>query len=128
MSVADVARLCQLAPTLVSSGVAALAVDGLLYAARSAAAVGQSELERKATLLARRLAADMDRVPGEASADELTEREWTIARAAAGRKRSREIGQQLGLSVRTVDNHLARIYRKLGVTGRVELEEVLSEL
>ena len=128
VSVADVARLCQLAPTLVSSGVAALAVDGLLCAARSAAAAGQSELERKATLLARRLAADMDRVPGEASADELTEREWTIARAAAGRKRSREIGQQLGLSVRTVDNHLARIYRKLGVTGRVELEEYLAEL
>jgi len=125
---ADVARLCELAPTLAASGAAALAVDGLLEGARIAAKADRSELERKATLLARRLAADMDRVPGDTVADELTEREWTIARAAAGRKRSREIGEELGLSVRTVDNHLARIYRKLGVKGRVELEDVLAEL
>ncbi|MBH0081872.1 LuxR C-terminal-related transcriptional regulator [Salinibacterium sp. SWN167] len=125
---ADVARLCVLAPALASSGLAALAVDGLLAGARTAAKADRRELERKATLLARRLAADMDQVPGESHTAELTEREWTIARAAAGRKRSREIGQQLGLSVRTVDNHLARIYRKLGVKGRVELEEVLAEL
>jgi len=124
----DVARLCELAPTLAASGVAALAVDGLLAAAQSAAKADRRELERKATLLARRLAADMDHVPTAHGGDELTEREWMIARAAAGRKRSREIGQQLGLSVRTVDNHLARIYRKLGVTGRVELEQVLAEL
>jgi len=125
---ADVARLCELAPTLAASGTAALAVDGLLEGARIAAKADRGELERKATLLARRLATDMDRVPGESLADELTEREWTIARAAASRKRSREIGEQLGLSVRTVDNHLARVYRKLGVKGRVELEEFLSEL
>ncbi|WP_219949616.1 LuxR C-terminal-related transcriptional regulator [Salinibacterium sp. M195] len=125
---ADVARLCELAPALATAGVAALAVDGLREGARVAAKADRRELERKVTLLARRLAADMDRVPGEASPDELTEREWTIARAAAGRQRSREIGQQLGLSVRTVDNHLARIYRKLGVKGRVELEEVLADL
>ncbi|EPR76734.1 putative transcriptional regulator [Leifsonia rubra CMS 76R] len=124
----DVARLCELAPSLASAGVAALAVDGLLAGARSAAKADRRELERKATLLARRLAADMDHRPAESDVEELTEREWTIARAAAGRKRSREIGQQLGLSVRTVDNHLARIYRKLGVTGRVELEQVLTEL
>ncbi|GAA1217497.1 hypothetical protein GCM10009655_16180 [Rhodoglobus aureus] len=125
---ADVVRLCELAPSLVSAGVAALAVDGLLAGAQAAAKADQPELQRKATLLARRLAADMDHVPAEPSGDELTEREWMIARAAAGRKRSREIGQQLGLSVRTVDNHLARIYRKLGVTGRDELERVLAEL
>ncbi|TQO19721.1 ATP/maltotriose-dependent transcriptional regulator MalT [Rhodoglobus vestalii] len=124
----DVVRLCELAPSLASAGVAALAVDGLLAGARSAAKADRRELERKATLLARRLAADMDHRPAERDVEELTEREWTIARAAAGRKRSREIGQQLGLSVRTVDNHLARIYRKLGVTGRVELEQVLTEL
>ena len=128
VAAADVSRLCELAPELASAGMAALAVDGLHDAARFAAAAGNSELERKATLAARRLAVDMDHVIDTNGADELTEREWTIARAAAGRQRSREIGQQLGLSVRTVDNHLARIYRKLGVNGRVELEEVLAEL
>ncbi|WP_010204798.1 helix-turn-helix transcriptional regulator [Salinibacterium sp. PAMC 21357] len=128
LAVGDVAQLCELAPTLVSSGVAALAVDGLLAGVQGTEKAGLLELRRKATLLARRLAADMDHAPAPPAGDELTEREWTIARAAAGRKRSREIGQQLGLSVRTVDNHLARIYRKLGVTGRVELEKVLAEL
>ncbi|MGV8852810.1 MAG: LuxR C-terminal-related transcriptional regulator [Rhodoglobus sp.] len=128
LAAADVARLCELAPSLASSGVAALAVDGLLAGARFAAKAGRQELERKATLLARRLAADMDHRSVESGSDDLTEREWMIARAAAGRQRSREIGQQLGLSVRTVDNHLARIYRKLGVNGRGELEQVLTEL
>jgi len=124
----DVDRLCELAPELVESGVAALAVDGLLEGAAAAAKAGRVEMERKATRLARRIASDMDSVPGEAVVAELTEREWVIARAAAERKRSREIGHELGLSVRTVDNHLARIYRKLNVAGRVELEEVLAEL
>ncbi|MGV8858628.1 LuxR C-terminal-related transcriptional regulator [Rhodoglobus sp.] len=124
----NIATLCDLAPALAEAGVAALAVDGLLTAARNTAKNGKQELQRKATLLASRLAADMDYVATENGGDDLTEREWMIARAAAGRKRSREIGQQLGLSVRTVDNHLARIYRKLGVTGRVELEQVLAEL
>jgi hypothetical protein len=30
--------------------------------------------------------------------------------------------------VRTVDNHLARVYRKLGVTGRDDLPDALAAL
>lgn len=56
----------------------------------------------------------------------LSPRESEIAHLAARRVRSREIGQQLGLSVRTVDNHLARVYRKLGVSGRDELAALLT--
>jgi DNA-binding CsgD family transcriptional regulator len=56
----------------------------------------------------------------------LTEREWEVARAAAGRLRSAEIAAELGLSVRTVDNHLTRIYRKLGVGNRLDLAEALD--
>lgn len=55
----------------------------------------------------------------------LTPRELDVARLAAGRARSREIAERLGLSVRTVDNHLARVYRKLGVSGRDDLREAL---
>jgi DNA-binding CsgD family transcriptional regulator len=33
----------------------------------------------------------------------------------------------LSLSVRTVDNHLQRIFAKLGVTGRAEVKAALEE-
>ena len=39
-----------------------------------------------------------------------------------------EIAEQVGLSVRTVDNHLTRVYRKLGIAGRDELAEALADL
>ncbi|WP_232677306.1 LuxR C-terminal-related transcriptional regulator [Nocardioides sp. R-C-SC26] len=55
---------------------------------------------------------------------ELSAREWEIARLAARRARSREIADACGLSVRTVDNHLSRIFAKLGVRGRAELVEL----
>ncbi len=54
----------------------------------------------------------------------LTPRETQIARLAVGHT-SREIAERLGISVRTVDNHLASVYVKLGVKGRRELGEVL---
>ncbi|CAM5386125.1 hypothetical protein STANM309S_03943 [Streptomyces tanashiensis] len=47
---------------------------------------------------------------------------------ADGRARgrtSREIAETYVLSVRTVEHHLGRIYRKLGVTGRADLAAVL---
>ncbi|EFQ81909.1 transcriptional regulator, LuxR family [Aeromicrobium marinum DSM 15272] len=67
--------------------------------------------------------------PVQHDAESLTPRELDIARRAARRERSREIGADLGLSVRTVDNHLARIYRKLGISGRDDLtREVLDSL
>ena len=48
----------------------------------------------------------------------LTDRERQIARLAADGVPSRDIADQLYLSTRTVDNHLQRVYTKLGVTGR----------
>ena len=53
----------------------------------------------------------------------LTPRELDVARLAARRVRSREIAATLDLSVRTVDNHLARIFRKLGLSGLDETRE-----
>jgi len=49
--------------------------------------------------------------------------DWMLER----RERSREIADWLGVSVRTVDNHLASVYRKLGITGRSEREVELRE-
>ena len=58
----------------------------------------------------------------------LTDREWQLASGAAAHRTSAELAAEYGISVRTVDNHLARIYKKLGITGRRELPAELSEL
>jgi DNA-binding CsgD family transcriptional regulator len=52
---------------------------------------------------------------------DLSARELEIARLAASGSTSREIGAALYLSPRTVENHLHRVYDKLGLSGREEL-------
>ena len=56
----------------------------------------------------------------------LTKRENEIARLAAQGMASKDIAARLFVSVRTVDNHLARIYDKLGVAGRSGLAGALK--
>ncbi|GAB3138824.1 LuxR family transcriptional regulator [Micromonospora sonneratiae] len=58
----------------------------------------------------------------------LTERERQIARLAAGGLPSRNIAEELYISTRTVENHLQRVYSKLGVTGRGELWSALRAM
>ena len=43
-----------------------------------------------------------------------------------GGQSSRAIAETLFLSVRTIDNHLGRIYDKLGVSNRAELASALD--
>lgn len=72
----------------------------------------------------RRLARDCPGVSTPALGDsprELTDRELEVARLAARGLTSPEVAQQLTISVRTVENHLHRVYAKLGVDGRREL-------
>ena len=69
------------------------------------------------------------RTPGLAALDAatpLTEREREIALLAARGGTSRAIADQLYLSERTVENHLQRIYTKLGARGRSELHALLG--
>ena len=56
----------------------------------------------------------------------LTRRETEISLLAATGLASKDIAAQLFVSVRTVDNHLARIYEKLGVAGRSGLADALK--
>lgn len=56
----------------------------------------------------------------------LTDREREIAFLAADGMKSREIAEQLFVSLRTVSNHLQHVYDKLGVRSRDELRAALS--
>jgi ATP/maltotriose-dependent transcriptional regulator MalT len=56
----------------------------------------------------------------------LTKREREVALLAAAGLPSKGIAERLTVSKRTVDTHLDRIYRKLGVTSRDQLAEALE--
>lgn len=56
--------------------------------------------------------------------DALTAQEQTIARLVATGATSREVGEQLFLSPRTIEAHLRNIFRKLGITSRRQLREI----
>ena len=59
--------------------------------------------------------------------EDLTPREREIADLAAANLPSREIAARLGITTRTVDNLLGRVYAKLGISGRQALTDLLGE-
>jgi DNA-binding CsgD family transcriptional regulator/tetratricopeptide (TPR) repeat protein len=56
----------------------------------------------------------------------VSSRESQVAMAAAAGLTSAEIGKREFISVRTVDNHLRSVYRKLGIGGREELRSLMA--
>ncbi|HSD02007.1 MAG TPA: response regulator transcription factor, partial [Gaiellales bacterium] len=56
-----------------------------------------------------------------AQRDELTPAELEVASLVSEGKRNKEIAAALWMSEKTVEAHLSRIYRKLGVRNRAEL-------
>jgi DNA-binding CsgD family transcriptional regulator len=65
---------------------------------------------------------ELGRVGGRAPAPEtLTPTEETVARLVSEGSTNREVAESLFMSVHTVDAHLRRIYRKLGIRSRTEL-------
>lgn len=57
-----------------------------------------------------------------AAARLLSLRELDVARLAAHGRTNREIAEHLQISVRTVESHLSKVFGKLGVGGRADLE------
>jgi DNA-binding CsgD family transcriptional regulator len=64
--------------------------------------------------------------PATVATEDLTGREREVAMLASRGLTSPEIAERLYLSVRTVDTHLHRVYRKLMIDGRRELAAALG--
>jgi len=105
---------------LAALGLLGAAADATRFAAQLFRAAGRGDAADAAT----RRAMSWSGTEGGAAHD-LTGRELEIARFAAERWSSREIADRLGVSTRTVDNHLSRVYRKLDIAGRPELGPAL---
>ena len=77
--------------------------------------------ELGARLWAEKARAELGRISGRRPADEeLTETERRVAELAAHGRTNKEIAAELYMGVSTVEAHLSRVYRKLGVR-RAEL-------
>lgn len=97
----------------------------LVEAAEAAEACGATALQRRA---ADALAALGDRprrttAPGP---DALTASERRVATLAVIGRTNRDIAQELFVSPKTVENHLGRVYTKLGIASRRELATALG--
>ncbi|NMR28224.1 LuxR C-terminal-related transcriptional regulator [Crystallibacter degradans] len=103
------------------------AIDAANQAADAAAASGDSDTAEAARLFQPpqdNLA--LARLENPVLWDGLTPRQRDIALHAAAGESNRTIAQALQLSIRTVEGHLYQIYSRLNVSGRNELQEVLS--
>jgi DNA-binding CsgD family transcriptional regulator/tetratricopeptide (TPR) repeat protein len=144
-----------LAPALVAHAHALVADDGArldaasarleslgadLFAAEAAAAAARAHRQagRKASAYASRArarslitercegATSPALVDADGSAD-LTAREREVCELASNGLPSRAIAVRLGITTRTVDNLLGRVYTKLGVSGRRELVSLFGD-
>ena len=80
-----------------------------------------------APLWADRARAELARVKVAPSREtSLTDSERRVAELAAAGKRNRDIAAALFVSPKTVEAHLARIYRKLGINSRAELGRIVG--
>ncbi|MEZ0094021.1 LuxR C-terminal-related transcriptional regulator [Streptacidiphilus sp. EB129] len=101
-------------------------VDGWLdRAALLAHQCGSARLADEAAHLRSRRTAPLSPSGAPVASDGLTAREREIAHLTSTGMTSGEIADKLVLSVRTVEGHLSRIYRKLDVANRASLTRVM---
>lgn len=117
-------RFDSMGATLIAAEMAALASDALRGSqeSRRSAAAEQRSLGLRARVDPARTPA-FGRLSGQ---ERLTDREREVAELAARGRKNADIAVELFLSVRTVENHLQRTYRKLGVAGRDDLAGALG--
>ena len=108
----------------------------LLYAAEASAQASTAAADQDDHLRARRIATRgalwARRCPGAATpgledlSPDISDRELDVIALALGGPTSQAIADALFVSRRTVDNHLHAVYRKLELSGREELADVLG--
>ncbi|MER6254643.1 LuxR C-terminal-related transcriptional regulator [Streptomyces sp. NPDC001584] len=118
------------ADELEAMGADLLAAEAASTAASLLRAAGETRRANAAAVRAEDLAARCEgaRTPAlmaREAAVRLTGREREIALLASRGLLSKDIAAALTISIRTVDNHLQRIYSKLGITTRKELADRL---
>jgi DNA-binding CsgD family transcriptional regulator len=127
----DPARLTSVSARFEELGTVLYAAEAAYAAARAYRRAGDGRQAAAATVRATSLHARCENaaIPwasGFQSGELLTRREQQIALMAAAGHSDAAIAAALRISVRTVQTHLARVYRKLAVPGRNELPDALS--
>jgi DNA-binding NarL/FixJ family response regulator len=121
----DPDELLNVASELVSVGLRIAGAEAAVQASARFERVGATAESSHASYVAAELAAPLDGactlILGTPRG--LTSRESEIIGLATEGRSSRSIADSLDLSVRTVENHLASAYRKLGVSGRRDLAQ-----
>ena len=117
--------LVDLGATLRAAGQRSAAREPLLEALTLAARCGARALERRARA---ELAAIgiRPRTADRSGADSLTPSELRVVELAAAGGTNREIAQTLFVTEKTVETHLGRAFRKLNISSRRQLPEVLA--
>lgn len=125
----DPGRLSAIGDSYEHFGAVLLAAETFTQSARTYADLDDRVGERKSAERASQLRSELPDIQTPAltrDAGVLTRREAEIARLAAGGETSKRIAERLAISSRTVDNHLASVYTKLGIRGREQLGSVLG--
>jgi DNA-binding NarL/FixJ family response regulator len=126
---AEEARLV-LGRALAAAGDRPAALVELTSAVEAFAAAGAERLRaagvRELRRLGRRLTGGGARAAGERGIEALSRRELEVAALVRDGRRNREIAEELFLSEKTVEGHLARIFAKLGVGSRAQVAAALA--
>lgn len=125
----DGGRLDDAAGRFEKLGAMAMAADAAAQAAREHARAGNRLKELESSTHAHWRASQCDlRTPATLGIERplpITDREREVATLVAAGLSSRQIGERLNVSARTVEGHLYRIFTKLGITDRDELAHLL---
>lgn len=125
----DASALEQVADSFEFSGAELCAAEASAQAAVLHGRAGATTRARRSSARAARLRARFSLAPIHAAAErppQLTPREHEVALLAADGLTSPAIAARFVLSARTINNHLASVYRKLGIYGRSELPAALG--